>query len=364
MDFAELKNLLEQQNKAISDFKIDNDARFNEIEARMNRKGWGGANDGSSNNKINPAENFTVNFAGKHVQALTKDQRLSSYFGANRSEDNPYALADFVRQKMGISAAVTSGDGTVPTFISTNIIDLVRAASVVIEAGAITIPIEGPTNLAKITGDPTVYQHTEGTEDITESDVSIGAVTTNPKALVAAVPLSAEIVADSPNLEMILQTSLAAAFAGKLDTLCLATILADTNIPTSAAGQDPATWAGALSAVTAALGADQKLPPSYIGSEADFMARAILTDDSGSWLGKPPILQNMLELYTTNMTAGTAVFGDFVRGFAIAVRQGLVYEVVRLAKHKSYSHVLVAHARMDGYVLQSSRLFIQQATVD
>jgi len=264
----------------------------------------------------------------------------------------------------GFKAAVSTSTATVPLHIGGKIIDDVRAASRIVQAGSGSIPITGPTNLAKITGDPTVYQHTEATTDVSESDMTLAAVSLALKYLIAAVPLSAEIVEDSPNLDAALHMSLAAAFAGKLDSLCLATILADSAIPTSATGQDPATWAGVLAAVGAALGADQELPISFIGSEADFIARASqLASTAGSWLGKPPALQSMTEYFTTKVDDGTAIFGDFFKGFAVAIRHDIKLEIMRWQKYTSGTHVLIAHARMDGVVLQPKRLFIQQETV-
>jgi HK97 family phage major capsid protein len=173
----------------------------------------------------------------------------------------------------------------------------------------------------------------------------------NPKALVALVPLSAEVVADSANLDTMLNTSIAAAFAAKLDILCLATILANASIPKSAVAHATATWAGTMLAITAALGLNQHLPAFHISNTADFMGRAgQLASTAGSWLGKPPVLAGMLELATTRMAAGTALLGDMAEAFAIIARQNLNLEVIRFQKPGSYSHVLVAHARMDGVV--------------
>ena len=259
------------------------------------------------------------------------------------------------------SAAVVSGPATVPTSVGAEIIDAVRAAATVVQAGAGTITIDGPSNIARIATDPTVYAHTEGVEDIQESDLVLEPVALNPGALVAAVPLSMEIVADSPNLDQALQTSLAAAFAAKLDALCLAMILADAAIPKSAVAHDPKLWDKTLLAIAAAMTANQGIPLAMINNSADFIARAgLLASTAGSWLGKPPILANMAELPTTKLAAGTGIFGDFAKAFAIAVRQGLRLEVIRFGKHKSATHVLVAHARMGGVVLQPKRLFIQK----
>ena len=85
-----------------------------------------------------------------------------------------------------------------------------------------------------------------------------------------------------------------------------------------------------------------------------------LASTAGSWLGKPPVLAAMSEHPTTALSAGTGVFGDFARGFAIVARQQLRLEVVRFGKHKMATHILIAHARLGGVVLQPKQLFVQK----
>jgi hypothetical protein len=261
--------------------------------------------------------------------------------------------------------AVASGPALVDSVLSQRIIDAVRAKTTLIQAGALTVIVaDGGTIMGRITGDPTVHQHTEGANDITVSDMTFDAVTLKPKALVARVPLTAEVVADSPNLNNMLEMSLAGAFAQKVDTLGLATIIADTNVPDSAAGQDPAVWLKVLEAVGAALAANQPLPTAMINNTADFIARASqLASTAGSWLGRPPALSNMVELPTTSITAGTALLGGFENAVVIAMRQALRFEVIRFADPGRYSHELVAHARVDAVVVQPGLLFKQLKTV-
>ena len=71
----------------------------------------------------------------------------------------------------------------------------------------------------------------------------------------------------------------------------------------------------------------------------------------------------MAELQTSVLTAGTALFGNFAEAFALAVRSDLRVEVVRHAKPTSGSHLLVAHCRIGGIVLQPGKLYRQLKTV-
>lgn len=364
---TEIKGLVVKQGEAWEAFSKKNNDRLAELERDVEaiavKQGraslpWAGVGESVASDQ---RKTFVMDVEGKKIPLLTKSDNFTSYFEKGSEE---FDIGEYVRGAMLGSRKAASGPALVPTYLSAQIIDDVRRATVIVQAGASTLPIEGPTTLARISGDPTVYQHTEGADDIGESDISLAPVTVNPKMLAALVPLTQEVVADSPNLNAVLNLSLAAAFALKIDALSLAKILADTNIPTSAAGQDPADWAKVLAAVGAAMGADQSLPSSLVGNTADFIARASqLASTAGSWLGKPPVLANMGEYPTTGVAAGTAILGGFAQAFAIAVRQELSLEVIRWNKPGKATHLLVAHMRADGVVLQPKHLFIQQKTV-
>lgn len=298
----------------------------------------------------------TVN--GVEVKHFARDEKLSK---GTPAED--WNLGAWVRDVVtGTKAA--SSTAVVPTGVSGSIIDRVRAKTVVVEAGAGTILVDGNINAARLTGDPTVIDHVEANPDVTESDITFAAVDLSPKTLICSVPLTLEVVQDSPNLDDLLNTALAGAFGAKVDTLAIAAVLADAAVPTSSASQDCATWAGVLAAVTQALGVNQGLPAAHISAVADYAARAgQLASTAGSWLGKPPALASMAELFTTSLSTGTGIFGDFAAGLAIALRQSLTVEVVRFGKPGSGSHLLIAHMRAAPVVLQPGRLFVQKSTV-
>ena len=323
---------------------------------------------GGGGGKKKPLEpgKFAVTVDGKTIPVLAKGERMADLFPA--PAQGAWSIGDFVRASMGMQIrgeVLERGTATVPTHIASQIIDAVREKARIMRAGAITIPIEGKTTIARIDGDPTVYEHTEGTSDIQESIPVFSPVELNPKTLAALIPLSLEIVQDSPNLDAALQASISAAFALKLDQLGIAKILADTNIPTSSEAEATNDWAGVLKAVGSMLEADQEIPKAMICSPGDFISRASqVASSSGVWLGAPPALKDMLDLETSGMPGGTAILGDFARGFGIAVRHELRLELVRWGKPTYGSHVLVAFCRMAGYVLQPNHLYIAQSTVD
>jgi len=363
-DMNELKNMIEEQGRAAQSFMDRYDEKFNLLERAVALQDAPGGGSGFSSSSPHSGKFFAVTIDGRKIPVLASGEKLSNHF--RQGSGDSWNIGDFVRGSMGLqiqASVLERGSATVPTYISSQIIDMIRAKSRIVQAGSITIPINGPTNICRIDGDPTIYQHTEAANDISESVPVFAPISLDPKSLVALVPLSMELVSDSPNLDSALQISLAGAFASKLDTLGIATILADTSISDSSTGEDTETWAGTLAAVGSMLAADQDLPKALICGPGDFIARAGIIGDAGLWQGPPPVLKDMKDLFTSGMTDGTAVLGDFQAGFGIAVRQELRLEVVRFAKPTYASHVLVAYSRMQGYVLQPSALYIQQKTV-
>lgn len=358
MDLTDIKKLLDEQASAFEDFKTKHNQVLTDIQVRQGRELLGGASD-----IAHPAYEL-VSHNGKRYPALRKGQRVSDYTSAAEGEDKSFNLGEYVRDIV-LGRKLVSGSALVPTYVGSMIIDDVRAQLALVQAGAVTIPIDGPTNFARITADPTVYEHAEGTNDISESNPMLTAVSLDPGTLAALIPLSLEVVQDSPNLDNVLHTALAGAFAKKLDTVGIATVLADSAIPTSSVAHDPATFVGTLLALGEAMAADQPVPDACIVEPANFVARhSILETGGGGWLGKPPVLEPMREIPTTSMTTNVSVLGGFTRGVGIAMRFGLTVEVVRYGKPTFGMHYLVAMMRAAAVVLQPKALFIQKKVVE
>lgn len=354
---------IDQIADAFEVYKAESRKTIDWIETRVARPGWNTGMPGAPDTETQ--DGFTTTIEGRRVPLLGKSARIADHYPKSASVD--FSIAEFVRDAMlGSRKAVSSGPALVPDFLSAQIIDKVRFTTAVVNAGAGTLVINGPSVLARIAGDPVVYQHTEGVEDIFESEVDLEPVPANPKLLVALVPLTEEVVSDSPNLDAALRMSLAGAFADKIDQLSFTKILGDAAIPTSAVGQDPSLWAKCLEAIGALMGnlVYQPLPGAMITSHLDFIARASqLASTAGSWLGKPPALAGLSEYPTPALAAGTAIFGGFDTAFAIAIRQEMRLEVVRWNKPGKATHLLVAHMRAEPMVLQPNRLFIMKKTV-
>jgi len=359
-----LKKTIEDLGVNFEEFKAKYDERLNEYEAKVESMetiaGRGAFGGGVKRNT--EASKVAIDINGRKIPVFAKGEKMSDMFPSPSLEDETFSLGDFVRGSMGLevkASVLERGSASVPTYLSAQIIDDVRAKARLFQAGAVTIPVEGKTVICRISSDPTVIEHTEAANDITESVPVFEPVTLDPKMLAALIPVTVEIVQDSPNLDAALQMSIAAAFANKVDTLGIATILADSDIPTSSSTEATGSWAGILAATGSMLAADQDIPKALICSPGDFIARASQTaDSSGTWLGAPPVLEKMLDLPTTSMSDSTGIMGDFSIGFGVASRVDMQLELIRWGKPGYGSHLLVAWARMAGYVLQPKALYL------
>ena len=98
----------------------------------------------------------------------------------------------------------------------------------------------------------------------------------------------------------VLNTAIGGAFAAKLDDLALALLLSSTAGISEGSSSGTSTWAGILANVGNALAEDQEIPVAMISNVLDYIARGGETASSaGSWMGPPPVLANMLDLYTS-----------------------------------------------------------------
>ncbi|WP_097103973.1 hypothetical protein [Nitrosomonas ureae] len=71
----------------------------------------------------------------------------------------------------------------------------------------------------------------------------------------------------------------------------------------------------------------------------------------------------MADLFTTSMTAGKSIMGDFEKGLLLGMRQELRLEIVRWHQPGSASHLLVAYLRGQFYVVQPAAMYRQLKTV-
>jgi len=155
---------------------------------------------------------FIAKRDGKQDASLSVGAYLRALATGARSDAEERALSE---------TSGASGDYTVPTTLAARLIDNLRAQSVAVRAGAITVPLDSADHsIAKLATDPVPAWRSElGT--ITETDPTFGNVPLKARSLAAIVRVSRELLADSINLEAQLPVVLAASMAVEIDRAAL-----------------------------------------------------------------------------------------------------------------------------------------------
>ncbi|WP_271077899.1 phage major capsid protein [Aurantiacibacter sp. MUD61] len=158
---------------------------------------------------------------GNPVKVLSRNEKLSS-----RSDG--LSVGDLVRakitgarneeEKRALAEGTDSAGGfTVPTPLAENFIDRMRARSVAVQAGAMTVPMTSETlAIARLASDPDVAWRAENAA-IAEGDPTFERVTFTAKTLAGKIKLSRELAEDSINVGAMIEQAFAGTMAKELD---------------------------------------------------------------------------------------------------------------------------------------------------
>ena len=290
---------------------------------------------------------------GKPVYCLGKSDRLQDLPTANRhgldEGDSIGAIVNAMvtgrrdRLSGGLRNALSEGTDslggiTVPEEIGSKVIDLARAKSAVMAAGCAVVPMSTDRLvLARISADPTFAAKAENVA-LSEGSITFDAIGFTATTIGALIVCSRELVEDSPNFSSLVETTLANAFAAKIDNAMFNGIYhfdgflnwatASGSIGETAAVGTIA-WTHVATATTAVHAANFT-PTAYITHPTVAGALSVLaagdgTNSSKNWLGPPPNVAPLLALQTTNCPNTSLVVGDFKEA-VLAVRQSLKIE--------------------------------------
>lgn len=309
----------------------------------------------------------------EHIEraALTSRQSLASLYA--RPVGNTSRTGDLIRAQLGlggVSASQERGTGsaggfTVPEYISAEVLDLARAKSRVIAAGARTLPIAGVTNFATVETDPTFSNHAENAA-IDETEILLGSRRFNPGTIVAMIRASVELVEDSANFSALVDQVLADSFAVEIDRRALygSGIGEQLGLMTQADvhtidGATFTTWAP-LSRAYQAVRASNYEPGAFITSPGVMGAIDGLVEGGGSGqpLRRPPSLEAAQFLDTTSIpsdTTSAALTGQFDQCF-ICMRTPITVEATRTGGDSfgKLSVLVRAYARIDSFAVRPS----------
>ncbi|MFW7432461.1 head maturation protease, ClpP-related [Vagococcus carniphilus] len=298
---------------------------------------------------------------GEKVQILTPDQQFkttqSSY---ERKEFSNMSIGKLVRgmatgkwdgadKEQQVVAANRDGSGGVliPAPLSNELINMVRAQSVLMTAGARTVPMDSSTLVfAKQTGDIKPHWKAEG-EKINESDADFEPVKFEAKTLVGMSDITIELLEDALNIDEVVTQSIVNSLAleldragllGKGDKIEPKGIYNIAGINKQPVGKELENYKEFSKAVTSIL-SENGTPNGVIYSPRTYGELDALTDSSGQPLNAPKSYENLTHKLTTTQVPnnlGTdkngsfAIIGDFTKLW-YGVRTGVTIEVTRVA---------------------------------
>jgi HK97 family phage major capsid protein len=320
---------------------------------------------------------------------LTREQSVSDWLQARGAfdgyQDEPLSLQRYLRgmatghwdgatHERGLAeATVGAGGALVPAPLSARVIDLARARTVVLRAGAQTVPMTSQTlALARLTGEGTPAWKTEG-GNITAADLTFDRVSFTARTLVRRVDLSVELFEDAdPSSEDVIARSFAGQMAVELDRAALIGtgtapeprgVLNQSGITTTTHGANGTAitnydwWLDAIGAVRAA-GFE---PNAHIQAPRSSTSLSKLKEATTNAYLAPPA--GLLPMLTTKsipitLTTGTSTDTSYVftadwSQLLIGIRTDFTLRFLRerfLADTLSYS--FVAYLRADVQVAQ------------
>jgi HK97 family phage major capsid protein len=254
-----------------------------------------------------------------------------------------------------------SGGYLLPSPLSAQIIDKVRNAAVMVQAGALSVPMDTATlAMARVTGDPSCGWHTENSS-ITASEPTFDRVIFNANTLASLATMSVELFEDVANIDALVINIIGKVLALELDRACLRGtgvapipkgILSQTGVtidsttfgangsvinattPTGAVAWD---W---LSKQISGLWSVNENPNAAIYSARTAGELDLLRASTGQVLPPPGSVANIKQLFTNaipnNLTVGTnndcseCYVGNFAEAM-IGLRRDVVVEISRVA---------------------------------
>ncbi len=328
------------------------------------------------------ADNGFVPQRDDEAFALRSEQRMTSWAKARGAEGyDGLSLGRYLRS-MAIGAKTdterralsegtdSSGGFTVPTILSSELIDALRAASVVQAAGAQTVPLTSDTqSIAKVSADPTPAFRNEAAA-VAESDPTFSSVTFTPRSLMVMVKCSRELLDDSLNIGSALPNMITAAMAAEMDRVALegtgvapqpTGLRLQSGIGNTALNGALASYALLLGAQTGILTANGGPVNAIIAHPRDAGTLAGLTDTTGQPLNVPPAIAGVPMLTTSSIQVDAGSGNDesniYVGNFTnlmIGVRNEVRVEVLRERFADTHQYAFVAHMRFDITVSQAA----------
>lgn len=327
----------------------------------LRRNGKGGQrvavdDQGNRHAILRSADKLAARFPRRDGQPLNIAKAIKGVVTGNWSE------ADTERRAMA-EGTLSAGGYTVPTELAAQWIDMARAQSVSIAAGAGTIPMGTATlRIAEIVGDVVPAFRPENVA-LSESDVVFGALDLKARLIGVVCRASLELISDSPMANEMIVASITGALGVAMDAAMLAGdglvdathdnprgILNWPGVNAVAAVGTPTNydkWLDAIHGIELA-----NLSPTAVVDHPDTanVLRQLKTGLSGdqSSLAMPPRYAALSPFVTTGLAAGNSIVGDFTNAL-FGMREEVKIEATRVGSDAlSKAQVLIrGYMRLD-----------------
>ena len=304
---------------------------------------------------------------GRTIKALGRKDRMP----VTDAEGAGLGIGDIIKASLtgnfsevgtlgkSLSAGMGSSGGfLLPSPLSASVLDLARAKTVTVQAGAITVPMEsGSLTIATVASDPVPGWRVEH-EALPSSDMSFSAINLTARSCGVLVKCSEELLRYSANANEVITNSIAAAMALELDRAALhgtglsaepkgldnhAIGEVDVSASLGDTGEGYAAFAAALGKLRAANANEQAT--ALVVSDTLATSMDSLVDSTGQPLMPPRALAGLIDRRLSSTAiptvAGTppttkGFLGDFSQ-FLIGLSGGVAIEVSREASDSSGS---------------------------
>lgn len=258
---------------------------------------------------------------GDTIDGLPADENLSFGRIVRGMVTGEWDGADRERRALWESNPTSAGV-LVPAPMASGILDLARNQARVMQAGAVTVPMESSSlKIARQTGDPSLAWHTEG-DTINESNLTFDSVTLKAHTLPCLVKFSMEMFEDVDNIDNIVEAAVAKAFGLELDRVALKGsgvdpepkgILNQTGVTLiSATDTGEATWDALVNGVAAVKG--NNFDPNgqiYSVNTEKVVGTQREGGTTGAYLAAPPYLDGVSRYATKQVTDAELYTGQW-----------------------------------------------------
>jgi len=346
-----------------------------------------------SDSRAERSERHAARFIGKDaegrsVRGLGPDESFAAYLresGESReasvAEKEGLGLGEFVRamvlgprneaeRRALAEGSVGAGGATIPTFLAADCIDMLRAQTRVVTAGATTVPLRGyQMKVARLTGDPGFAWHVENAADISLADPTFDNVTFQSRTLAGLIRVSRELLLDSLNLNDAVNQAFANSFAVELDRVAMIGSgsgseptgiknVSGVGSVVSGAGNGAAltNYDLLIDAVQTILDAKGNMPSAFILPPRTLAKLGKLKDGQQQPQRLPGIIEKIPFLFSQSLpvnetegssNASSSIITGYFPELWIGVRAELQIELLKELFASNYQYGLLASLRVD-----------------